>query len=790
MKKIFKTLMSGLLLVSMLSGYACGSTADSDKNDDGGNENKPPVEKFEYLKLENESDYEKVFYVANQGDDNNAGTWDAPFKTIAKAKEAVAEVNDNMRKDIAVVMRKGTYKQTATLTFGVDDSGTNGHDIVYMAYPDEAVSVSGGLNLGKWEKVEGENYYATSVGGSSIRDLYINGNRASLARFPNGNQYSEICDWDDDKDQILVKTADLKGATAFETVLYLEWAEVVARVDSVTKNGDTAKLNFKAWDNKYLFERGFHPVQIRDDMPVYFQNAKEFLDAPGEFYFSKEDSKLYYYPREGENMEEVEAVVPVVDSVFRFEGTMRRDKVRVKNIVLDGLTIEHTYNQKFNKYGYMEDQSGHVAISQISGTYMGYDVPSGAIHVLNAKDIDVRNCIVRHAGGMGINYYSAASNCEVVGNYITDIASSGIITAPFINGIITDQNLYTPSEDEVTVNNILIKDNFVTWTGIVHTRGSAVANMLGHHIRIESNEIAWNNYTGISNGWGWSLYDFACHDNIITKNDIHHIGLNGSDLGGIYNLNNQKGTKIMNNYVHELQSTGMGASDGSPADGIYLDECSNNLVVTGNQVAHAHEDVRLIYYHQPGENNHVENNKGLLCGDTLDQNVIANAGLTDGYKNVNPYTVMGNQAIEYYYAGMQSNAEDGLFGYAVEMQEDTTLKGLGRFYTIGNVGKHKLAIYEKTESGVKEIASGTLQAKGDIDEFGFEYVMFETPVTLEKGKTYYILGEEKAGGDIHMAMNTKMILNGAFKILGGLKGKDSVQLNTKVNMYGAYVPFI
>ena len=114
MKKIFKTLMSGLLLVSMLSGYACGSTADSDKNDDGGNENKPPVEKFEYLKLENESDYEKVFYVANQGDDNNAGTWDAPFKTIAKAKEAVAEVNDNMQKDIAVVMRKGTYKQTKT----------------------------------------------------------------------------------------------------------------------------------------------------------------------------------------------------------------------------------------------------------------------------------------------------------------------------------------------------------------------------------------------------------------------------------------------------------------------------------------------------------------------------------------------------------------------------------------------------------------------------------------------------------------------------------------------------
>ena len=793
MRKFFKNIISIMLFTSLLFTCSCApsNSGSNGSSSNGSNSNDTPVTQIEYLRIANESDYEKVFYVANQGSDKNSGTWDAPFKTILKAKEEVAKINSNMQKDIAVVIREGVYTQTKTLTFGASDSGTNGHDIIYMAYPSEEVSVSGGVSLGKWEKVEGEKYYATSISGSSVRDLYINGTRASLARYPNGNAYTNICEWDEDNSQIHVNSSDLKGATAFEAVLYLEWAEVVARVDSVQKNGEQSTLGFRKWDNTYLFERGFHPVQIKDDMMIYFQNAKEFLDAPGEFYFSKGESKLYYYPREGEDMSNVSAIVPVVDSVFKFEGTMRKEKVRVKNIVLDGLIVEHTLNQKFAKYGYMEDQSGHVAITQISGNHMGYDVPSGAIHVLNASNIDIINCTVRHAGGMGINFYSAVSNSSAIGNYVTDIASTGIIAGPHINGVITDQNLYTPTDDLVTVNNVLIKNNFVSWTGIVYTRGSAIANMLGHHITIESNEIAWNNYTGISNGWGWSLNDYACHDNIITKNNIHHIGMNGSDLGGIYNLNNQKGTQITNNYIHEIQSTGRGSSSGSPADGIYLDEGSNNLLVSGNQVAHAHEDNRLIYYHQTGEDNLIENNKGILCGDTLDQNVIANSGLTDDYKHVAPYTRSNNKAIEYYYAGMQDNSVGGLFGYAVKMTQDTVVKGLGRFYTIGNVGYHKLAIYEKTDTGVVLVASGTLKASGNVDEFGFEYVIFNEPVTLENGKTYYIVGEETKDGDLFMATNTRMFLNSAFRIVGALSGEgNTLKLDKDVLMYGAYVPLV
>jgi len=67
--------------------------------------------------------------------DSNTGTIDAPFKTIAKARDVVRTVNGNMKSDIYVYLRGGTYNITETITFGPQDSGTNGYRIYYMAYP-------------------------------------------------------------------------------------------------------------------------------------------------------------------------------------------------------------------------------------------------------------------------------------------------------------------------------------------------------------------------------------------------------------------------------------------------------------------------------------------------------------------------------------------------------------------------------------------------------------------------------------------------------------------------------
>ncbi|MFD2880907.1 Ig-like domain-containing protein [Paenibacillus rhizoplanae] len=89
-------------------------------------------------------------YVAPVGDDSNNGTEAAPFRTIARAQEAVRLLNDDMDADIVVNLREGTYTLTEPLAFTPEDSGTNGYFITYRSYPGEQAAISGGRPVTGW----------------------------------------------------------------------------------------------------------------------------------------------------------------------------------------------------------------------------------------------------------------------------------------------------------------------------------------------------------------------------------------------------------------------------------------------------------------------------------------------------------------------------------------------------------------------------------------------------------------------------------------------------------------
>ncbi|MGW5664609.1 right-handed parallel beta-helix repeat-containing protein [Streptomyces sp. NPDC003758] len=76
-----------------------------------------------------------TYYVAPDGDDANLGTITAPFKTLQHARDVVRTVNSNMTGDIDVYLRGGNYPVSSTIDFTSADSGTNGHRVVYTAYP-------------------------------------------------------------------------------------------------------------------------------------------------------------------------------------------------------------------------------------------------------------------------------------------------------------------------------------------------------------------------------------------------------------------------------------------------------------------------------------------------------------------------------------------------------------------------------------------------------------------------------------------------------------------------------
>ena len=90
----------------------------------------------------------EIIYVSLAGNDNNNGSASQPFKTLARAQQAVLEKNDTMTGDIVVQIAAGTYYLDNTLNFTPEDSGTNGFRVIYRGAGEGRTVLSGGRLVG------------------------------------------------------------------------------------------------------------------------------------------------------------------------------------------------------------------------------------------------------------------------------------------------------------------------------------------------------------------------------------------------------------------------------------------------------------------------------------------------------------------------------------------------------------------------------------------------------------------------------------------------------------------
>ena len=119
-------------------------------------------------------------YVSPAGSDANAGTMSAPFLTVTKARDVVRTMNSSMTQDLHVYLRGGTYNVATTVSFGIQDSGTNGHRIFYQAYPGETPVLNGATKVTGWTVSSGNVYKASLSRTTKLRNLYVNDVRAVM----------------------------------------------------------------------------------------------------------------------------------------------------------------------------------------------------------------------------------------------------------------------------------------------------------------------------------------------------------------------------------------------------------------------------------------------------------------------------------------------------------------------------------------------------------------------------------------------------------------------------------
>ncbi|MFF7791454.1 RICIN domain-containing protein [Streptomyces sp. NPDC007991] len=549
-----------------------------------------------------------TYYIAPDGDDSNTGTITGPFKTLQHARDVVRTVNSNMTGDINVHLRGGTYPMSGTIDFTKADSGTNGHRVVYAAYPGEKPVLEGGVQVTGWTQHSGNIWKATLNRDNKLRALYVNGKRAQMAAktINSAGCYASYkldpplpsWAWEavDECDGSKYSLSDLPAVASNQDDVEIKssttWTRTIVGVEQITTSSDGAHRVAMFQQPGAAIAQGPPNGNFSPTGSHTFMNAFEFLNQPGEFYFDKTNHALYYYKSSSEDMTTAKVFAPNNVSTFlKIAGTSTTDHAR--NITFSGLTVEHS-DWNLVKVGdsvFRQGQQGNASANVYTRgnfhvyTYRNVDLPPAVIQIENADGIILRRNTVQHTGADGITLANDVTNSELTGNYTNDIAGSALTVGHPQHVYIGDHESHNNEKYPVNVEgickNITVTNNYLHDSAVLFEGSSPVSAYFTDTLSLQHNRIEKSPWAGITLGWGWWNFDGSpgsinqgtptttARNNTLRYNELIDTMQTLSDSAPIYTLGNQPGTEISNNYMQ-----------GVPAGhkyGIHPDEGSANI---------------------------------------------------------------------------------------------------------------------------------------------------------------------------------------------------------------------
>ncbi|MEV4517049.1 ricin-type beta-trefoil lectin domain protein [Dactylosporangium sp. NPDC049525] len=529
-----------------------------------------------------------TYYVAPDGNDANAGTIAAPFKTVERARDVVRTVNANMTGDIYVYVRGGTYPVTSTIEFTASDSGTNGYRIAYAAYQNERPVLEAGVQVTGWTQHSGNIWKAPLNRSNKLRALYVNGKRAFMAAKTinsagcygtynvSAGQASWAWESGSECDGSKYSLADFPAVPRNQDDIEIEtattWTTAIVGVRQVTTSADGANRVALFQQPGAAIAQGAYNGDAQAGGSHKVMNAYEFLDTPGEFFFDKTSRVLYYYKAGSEDMTTAPVFAPNnVSTALRVAGGSTSSHVR--NLTFSGLTVEHSDWNLFNVAGsaFKQAQQGNLGASAYAkGNFHAYyyrnvDVAPGIIQIENADGILLERNRIQHTGGDGINMVNDVQNTRLIGNFTNDIAGSAVTVGHpqhvYIgDGTSTNRERYS-AQVEGLCKNIEIKNNYIYDSAVLFNGHSPISAYFADTLTIQHNRIEKAPWAGITLGWGWWNFDGSsgsiapnrptttARNNTISYNHIIDTVQRLSDTAPIYTLGSQPGTTITNNYL-------------------------------------------------------------------------------------------------------------------------------------------------------------------------------------------------------------------------------------------------
>ena len=603
-------------------------------------------------------------WVSPKGNDFNDGTRQSPKATLTAALRQAREWrrtgDDRMQGGITVYMEGGTYALYEPVFIRPEDSGTkesptvirsaiNEKTVIHSA-ADEKVVLSGGVRIKNWKK-QGKLWVADvpTFNGRPLdfRQLWVNGKKAVRARdVEDFEKMNRICSVDE-KNEILYVPAvsirrliDNKGnlkAKYAEMVLHQMWCVANLRIRSVEVQGDSAAIRFHQPESRIQFEHPWPRPMVTTDghnSAFYLTNARELQDVPGEWYHDIDARKVYYYPREGEKMQEAEVIVPAVETLVRVEGTLDRP---VCHIRFEKITFSYTTWMRPSEKGHVPLQAGMYLTDgyridpKMQRNYLNHPLdnqgwlgrPAAAVRVVAAKQIDFERCRFEHLGSTGLDYEEAVQGGVVRGCLFRDIAGNGLLVGSFSPAAHETHLPYDPADRREVCTQQHINNCYFTEIGNEDWGCLAIAAGYVGDVNIEHNEISEVPYSGISLGWGWTQTVNCMRNNRVHANLIHHYAKHMYDVAGIYTLGSQPKSYVTENCVHSIYKPGY-VHDPNHWFYLYTDEGSSFITVRDNWT-----EGEKYLQNANGPGNVWENN-----GPKVDSVIRERAGLEAGYKDL------------------------------------------------------------------------------------------------------------------------------------------------------------
>ena len=412
-------------------------------------------------------------YISPSGLDTNSGSISEPLKTLTASRDAIRNLRkqnaDLKNKEFYVIIRGGSYVLDQTFLLEPQDS-----NIVFKAYKNEKPIITSGKIIKGWNPLiknyfelakgmEGKIWMAEITKGWRFHYMFVNGQRAERSK----SDHRFWREWQ--KDHTVGEPEKQGQLVAFENKEQLAFlptngdAEMLCIMaqygvmgNGVISDVDVEKGTLR-WNSKLLnlkdsrngAERGYR-----------FENALCFIDTPGEWAVDSEKGMVYYFPKEGEDMNKITVIAPKLNRLVYVKGDEEKNSV-VKNVTFDGITFAYTDRLPENEWpdNWLCRQWENV---------------DAALYFSGTQNCKVINSRILHSGTYGItfNHYNQGNiveNCEIGWT-----GSGGV----FLEG-------YGPGKLDVNKNNTITRNH-------IHDHG------LGNYWHSPSVQIYQSGHNNIS----------------------------------------------------------------------------------------------------------------------------------------------------------------------------------------------------------------------------------------------------------------------------------------------------